>query len=334
MRIAVDAMGGDFSPRSPVEGALQAVRSGQGLEIILVGLKDSIEAEMAKLGGSPTGISIFHAPQVIEAGERPLQAVRDKPQSSLCQCMQLVSEGKADAMVSTGNTGAMVTSASLMLKRLPGVKRPGIVTFLPTVSGKVGVIDVGANVKCRPEHLFQYGVMGSVYVKAMLGIENPRIGLLNIGSEEAKGSDLVRNTVRMFNERERAFSGNVEGQEIFFGKVDVVVTEGFVGNAILKVAEGLAECIGVSLKGYATQPGRTPEQKATVAEVIGWLKSRTDYEESGGAPLLGIAGICMKSHGRSTPKAIMNAIRMTVKFAEKRINDNIVKELKKYIIPD
>ncbi len=331
MRIAVDAMGGDFSPRAPVEGAIEAARlDGLDIELILVGQRERIEPVIEALGGAPSNVSIMHAPQVIETGERPLQAVRKKPQSSLCQCMQILADGRAEAMVSAGNTGACVTSASLMLKRLPGVKRPGIITFLPTVSGKVAIIDVGANVKCRPEHLFQYGIMGSVYVSAMLGVKNPRIGVLNIGSEDAKGSDLVQKTHKLFSEKNVGFCGYVEGQDIFSGRTDVVVTEGFVGNVILKVAEGLADSFGIALKGFASAPDRTPEQRETVADALKFFRSRTNYEESGGAPLLGIAGICMKSHGRSTPKAITNAVKMAVRFAEKKINENIVGEIRKY----
>jgi glycerol-3-phosphate acyltransferase PlsX len=331
MRIAIDAMGGDFSPGSPVEGAIQAIASHPGLEIILVGPEDVLHRHLEESPDVPEGLSIFHAPEVIASGERPLQAVRDKPNSSICKAVGLVSEKKADAMISAGNTGAVVTSASLMLKRLPGVKRPGIITFLPTVDGKVAVIDVGANIKCRPLHLFQYGVMGGVYVRGMIGMDNPRVGLLNIGHEDAKGNDLVRETLKLFNERDINFVGNIEGQDVFLGNIDVVVTDGFVGNTVLKVSEGLAVSISLSLvKGWGGLPERTASERAAVIDAINWLKETTDYDESGGAPLLGIDGICVICHGRSNPKAIANAIKMTVRFSEKRINENIVQELKAF----
>ena len=331
MRIAIDAMGGDFSPESPVEGAIQAIACHPGLEIILVGPEDVLGRRLEESPDVPAGLTIFHAPEVIASGERPLQAVRDKPNSSICKAVGLVSDKKADAMISAGNTGAVVTSASLMLKRLPGVKRPGIITFLPTVDGKVAVIDVGANIKCRPLHLFQYGVMGGVYVRGMLGMDNPRVGLLNIGHEDAKGNDLVRETLTLFNERDINFVGNIEGQDVFLGKIDVVVTDGFVGNTVLKVSEGLAVSISLSLvKGWGGLPERTASERTAVIDAINWLKETTDYDESGGAPLLGIDGICVICHGRSNPKAIANAIKMTVRFSEKRINENIVQELKAF----
>jgi glycerol-3-phosphate acyltransferase PlsX len=333
MRIAIDAMGGDFSPRSPVEGALHALGEGLPVEIVLVGPRERIQKELESLGGSRDGLGVHDAPTVIEPGERPLQAVRNKPDSSICQCAQLLVDGRADAMISAGNTGACVTSASLMLKRLDGVRRPGIVTFLPTVDGKVAVIDVGANIKCRPEHLFQYGVMGSVYAHHMVGIEKPRIAILNIGSEDAKGNELVKNTHRIFLESDVNFTGNIEGQDVFLGRADVVVTEGFVGNTVLKVSEGLAESINLSLAEFARSAGKVPEETEAILSGIRWLRQQTDYEESGGAPLLGIDGICIISHGRSTPKAISKAIKMAFRFAEKKINEKIVEELRKFVAP-
>lgn len=328
MRIAIDAVGGDFSPRSPVEGAVLGAEAFPHIDFVLVGPRDVVEKQLEESDGARGNISVFDAPEIIEAGERPLQGVRRKPRSSICQGTQLTASGEAQAFISAGNTGAVVTAASLMLKRLPLVKRPGIITFLPTIDGKVAVIDVGANIKCRPQHLFQYGVMGAVYVEHMMGTKKPRVGLLNIGQEDAKGNELVKETLKIFTESDVNFVGNIEGQDIFLGGVDVVVTEGFVGNTVLKVSEGLAESIAYSLvKGYGGQPGRTEAEKAVLIDAVRWLREATDYDESGGAPLLGIDGICVISHGRSNPKAIFNAVKMTARFSDKRVNEYIVQEL-------
>jgi glycerol-3-phosphate acyltransferase PlsX len=223
-----------------------------------------------------------------------------------------------------------VAAAILSLKLLEGIRRAGIATFLPTVRERTVVIDVGANLRCRPEHLFQYGVMASVYSRVLLGRERPSIALLNVGEEEGKGNDLVKETRRLFLETDVAFRGNIEGHEVFLEPVDVVVCEGFVGNVVLKVSEGLAEAVGRLLgREFAGEPGREEGERRALEKGLEWLRSRTDYQEYGGAPLLGVDGAFVIGHGRSDARAVANAIRSAGRFANTRVNDHIVEELRR-----
>jgi glycerol-3-phosphate acyltransferase PlsX len=242
----------------------------------------------------------------------------------------LVKEGEADAMVSAGNTGATVAAAIFSLKLLDGVRRAGIATFLPTIHGRATVIDVGANLSCRPEHLLQYGIMGCEYVRLILGNPEPNIGLLNIGQEEKKGNDLVRETRQLFADTDVNFCGNLEGHDVFMGRADVVVCEGFVGNAVLKTAEGLAECmVHLIGKTYPEEAGLGEEKRAVLGKSLEWLRYRTDYREYGGAPLLGVNGVCVIGHGRSDERAIVNAVRAAAKISGLHVNRHIVEELQR-----
>jgi glycerol-3-phosphate acyltransferase PlsX len=273
-------------------------------------------------------IHVEHTGDVVGANEKPLQALRRKGNTSIGRVAALVREGEAEAMVSAGNTGATVASAIFSLKLLEGVRRAGIATFLPTIRGRATVIDVGANVKCRPEHLLQYGIMAGEYVRLILGQEEPTIGLLNIGQEDEKGNELVKETRQMFADADVNFRGNLEGHDVFMGQTDVVVCEGFVGNVVLKTAEGLAVCL-IQLLGrtYVEEEGLEGEKLQVIGKSLEWLRRRTDYEEYGGAPLLGVNGVCVIGHGRSDWRAVVNAIRAAARISGLHVNRHMVEEL-------
>lgn len=321
--VAVDAMGGDSAPADPVIGAFGAVRVNPRLKIKLVGIKDILEKECDKLGGPPENISIVHAPEVVDMHESPVEALRRKKETSIGRAVELVVRKEADAVLSAGNTGAAVVASTLGMRMLNGVKRPGIAVPIPTANGTCAVIDVGANIKCKPDHLLQYGYMGEVYAQTILGIERPRIGLLSIGEEDEKGNELVKVTNEMLTKSDLDFIGNVEGREIFLGGCDVAVSEGFVGNVLLKVIEGLAESIFSVIDAES--------KKGVVSRFGSWLcrpvydkfKTKMTYEEYGGAPLMGTDGVCVICHGRSNDKAIQNAIANAAAFVEKDITARI-----------
>jgi len=329
MRIAVDAMGGDEAPAEIVKGAVGAARIYTDHEIILVGDQKCIQNELAACGAAIGNISVVHASQVVDMNESATVAVRKKADSSITKSVKLVAEKAADAVVSAGNTGATVAAASLFLRTLEHVKRPGIAVSIPTFHGACMVIDSGANIQCKPAHLMQYGVMASVFCKYVLNIGNPRVGLLNIGEEDAKGNELVKETFSLLSNTTLNFVGNAEGRDVFDGKFDIVVCEGFVGNVLLKFAEGLSISI---LAAFASEA-----KKSVLTRLGAWLckpvrkhlYSKMDYTEYGGVPLLGIDGICIISHGRSDSKTIQNAIREAIQFGKYEVNKHIDTELEK-----
>jgi len=328
MRIAIDAMGGDLAPREPVKGAVQVSRENPELELILVGDRDQVQAALAETGGSDNQIRVEHAGEVVRADENPLQVLRRKGNTSIGRVAELMKSGEAEAFVSAGNTGATVAAAVLSLRLLEGVRRAGIAAFIPTAHGRATVIDVGANLRCQPEQLFQYGLMASVYTRVILDKPNPSIGLLNIGQEDAKGNDLVKETHCLFNGADINYVGNLEGQDVFMGAADVVVCEGFVGNVLLKVSEGLAETIMILLgKTYGREASLSPEEQKTIKKSLQWLHTRTDYREYGGAPLLGVNGACIIGHGRSDARAVSNAVRTAAKFAGLHVNQHMIEEM-------
>ncbi|MGE0641943.1 MAG: phosphate acyltransferase PlsX [Thermoanaerobaculia bacterium] len=314
MRIAVDAMGGDFAPRAAVLGA-HAAAMEDGVSILLVGERTRLERELSRLANSRGRIEIVHAEERIEMDEPPT-VVRKKRNSSLVVCAELVREGRAAAMVSAGNTGAAMVAAKLFLGAIPGVDRPALAAVFPNPHGRTVVLDVGANVGTRPEQLRQFAVMGHFYAQEVVGTTSPRIGLLSIGEEEAKGTDVTREVFRTLKSTGLNFIGNVEGRDVFNGEADVVVCDGFVGNVLLKSAESMAELIVSMMREELSRTSRT--------KLGGWLakpaflafKRRTDYAEYGAVPLLGVAGGCFIGHGRSNAKAIRNAIQRAVEFAE------------------
>lgn len=323
MRIAVDAMGGDHAPREVVSGTVLAAGEFTDAEFILVGDEKTLRTELAKHdGGNYPSISITHAPDVMEMGDAPVEAVKSKRKSSVTVSMRLVAGGEAEAVFSAGNTGGIVAAATVLLKPLGGIKRSGIAVSFPTHYGITTVIDVGANIHCRPLHLLQYGVMATIYSQRILGIENPRVGLLNIGAESKKGNELVLETRRLLEEHPRInFVGNIEGYDVHRGVCDVAVCEGFMGNVILKVAEGMSSSLLDDVE--EAFKGAFPESADKYAGVLRQLRRRNDCSEYGGAPLLGVDGICIIGHGSSDARAVYNGLRVARGFAGKHVNEHI-----------
>lgn len=325
MRIALDAMGGDHAPGPIVAGAVQAVAANPDLRVTLVGDKAQVEPFVP--AGAADRMELFHCSQVVTMEETPVEALRKKPDNSISRCWQLLAEHKVDAIVSAGNTGAMVAGGLRLRRFLKNVRRPGIAAVMPTQTGSSVLLDVGANVNPKPEHLFQYGVMGSIFAKHILRRPQPTVGLLNVGSEEAKGHDLAKETHALFNAsplRDR-FVGNVEGRDINKGTCDVIVTDGFVGNVVLKVCEGVFEFM-MKVAGKEVLSA-LEQERGKAQQALQSLVSRYDYSEHGGAPLLGIDGICIICHGSSGDRAIKNALLVAAKYASSGLNQLIVQEL-------
>lgn len=321
-------MGGDRAPAVIVDGAVQAARR-LPVEVILVGQEDCLSKELSRFNPIPPNLKIRHASEVIEMAESPAASVRKKRDSSICQMVELAKNGEAEAILSAGNTGAMVCAATLGMRLLEGIERPGIAILIPSLSGPVMVIDVGANVDPKPEHLFQYGLMGSVYMHDVVGKQNPIVGLLNVGEEESKGNDFTREAFKGLEESSLNFVGNVEGRDIYAGTCDVIVCDGFVGNVALKVSEGMA---------FALKELLVRELKRTFLNRLGAmlllpafnrLRRQMDYAEYGGAPLLGVDGACFICHGASSAKAICNAIRAAANFVTHQVNQSIVEAFRK-----
>ena len=327
LTIALEAMGGDHAPKAEVEGAVQAARN-LGVRVILVGRSDVVRLELEKYPDYlDLPIEIEHADEVITM-EDSTQAVRTKKNSSLKVASRLVRDGRAQGLVSAGNTGAIMATAKIVQGVVPGVTRPALAGVLPTMKGSPAVlVDVGANVDCSPRMLAQFGVMGEIYSSIILRRPRPRVGLLSIGEEDHKGNDLTRATSELLRALNLNFIGNVEGRDIFTGDVDVVVCDGFIGNVALKVSEGVGEMVKTLLR---------ESLESTIAGKIGYalsktafndFKKRLDYSEYGGAPLLGVRGVCIICHGRSNANAIKNAIRVAAEFAGGKVNQKIEEEL-------
>lgn len=327
MKIIVDAMGGDHAPEVVIDGAVAAVNQ-YDTEVILVGDEAKIKKLLEKKSYPKDKISTYHAPDVIEMHESPAVSVRKKRNSSISIGINLVKEGKGDAFFSAGNTGAVVCAATLFLGLLPEVERPGIAIVTPSVKGISLIVDVGANIDAKPLHLLQYGIMGSAYLQNIFNIKNPSIGLLNVGEEESKGTDFVKDTYELLSKSNLNFVGNIEGKALFTGKCDVIVCDGFVGNVALKVTEGTAEAIQVFLKRHLLKTNLLGKigillLKKTFAK----FKKEMDYAEFGGAPLLGVNGVVMIGHGRSNARAIKNAIRAAKEEVERQVNKKIVEAI-------
>jgi len=333
MRIALDAMGGDFAPEPNVAGAIAALKADDQVEVVLVGDESRLESSLEKFGESHDRLTIKHADSVVEMDEKPTAALRRKPNSSIAICWRLMAARDVEAVVSAGNTGAVVAAGLRTRLYLSNVKRPGIAVSLPTLNGQSVLIDVGANPAARPEHLYQYGVMGAVYAREMLGIEQPRVGLMNIGSEDTKGNDLYRETHRFLisSSLSERYVGNVEGRGLYRGEADVLICEGFVGNVVLKVSEGMAEFMMKTVAQEVIQQLDGDRVQATRA--FHELARRYQYREAGGAPLLGIDGICIICHGGSDDCSIANAIRGAARFQDRDINSQIVAELAGETVP-
>ncbi|MFO0927954.1 MAG: phosphate acyltransferase PlsX [Gemmataceae bacterium] len=326
MRIALDAMGGDHAPGPIVAGAVQAVAAEPELHVVLVGDQAQVEPLLPP-GDARQRLEIFHCTQVVGMEEKPVEALRRKPDNSIKRCWELLAGRKVDGIVSAGNTGAMVAGGHFLKRFLKGVLRPGIAAVLPTEKGPCVLLDVGANVHAKPEHLFQYGIMGSIYAKHILQVERPTIGLMNIGEEEEKGHDLARDTHALFSQsklRER-FVGNVEGREIHKGAADVIVCDGFVGNVVLKYSEGVFEFLMKIVQKDLI--GALTSEREKAGRALGELALRYDYSTYGGAPLLGIEGACIICHGSSGERAIKNALLVAARYARTHLNEVIVGDL-------
>lgn len=330
VRIAVDAMGGDHAPGVVVEGMIEAASRFGDEEFILVGRRDAILAEFERLNGSPEAFRIVDANDVVEMHDSPVDALRKKPDSSMRRLVSLLKRGECDAIFSAGNTGAMVAASQMLLGLLPEVRRAGIAVTLPRGKSPVVVCDVGANIQCKPLHLFQYAVMASELSFRLYGVSDPGIGLLNVGEEDQKGNALVKETKALFSQSPLRFLGNVEGGDIFHGDADVVVCDGFVGNIVLKTSEGLSEyilrTIADALSNSSSQD-LPAEFRSLAKDSFKRIMAQFDYAEYGAAPLLGVDGIVLIGHGRSDARAIVNAIRWAKKFADTRVNEHITERI-------
>jgi glycerol-3-phosphate acyltransferase PlsX len=327
--IAVDAMGSDRAPKPEVEGAILAARS-YNLHVLLVGKEDAIRAEMQNHPSANflDNIEVVNADEVISMDEKAAQAVRGKKKSSIHVGLRLVRDGQAAGFATAGNTGAAMATAKMILGALPGVDRPGLAAVFPTSKGTAAILlDVGANVDSKPQNLEQFAIMGEIYSRNIFGNHKPRVGLLSVGEEEGKGNDLTREAYKLIKPMPIDFVGNVEGRDLYNGHVDVIICDGFVGNVALKISEGLVEAVRYLLK---------ESLRSTISSQVGFLlsrrafadfKKRLDYSEYGGAPLLGVKGVCIIGHGSSNANAIKNAIRVAAEFAERGINQKIEQEI-------
>src|SRR5438067_10081716 len=322
LKVAVDAMGGDYGPRVVVEGAVAAVREF-GAAVILVGDRSAINREVVRLDAQSVALEIRHASQVVGMAESPSQALRRKRDSSLRVAADLVKDGKASAFISAGNTGAAMAISMFVIGVLPGVDRPAIAAVLPNLRKFTILLDAGANVDPKPWHLLQFAVMGHVYARDIFGLDNPRVGLLSVGQEEGKGNELTKEAYEELKASSLNFVGNVEGRDIYNGSCDVVVTDGFTGNVALKISESLAEMLGAMIKEELTRDLRSKIGAALSTPAITRFRKRVDYTEFGGAPLLGIDGEAIICHGRSPAKAIKNAVRVAGEWAKKGLNEHI-----------
>ena len=322
MKIAVDAMGGDLAPAAVVEGAYKAVRD-YNLKVLLVGRNSQIAPLLDKLGAPHAGLEIIDAPDVVEMHDEPAQAVRRKKGASLVVCADLVKEGRAAAMFSAGNTGAAVAVATLRLGRIPGIDRPAIASLLPNRTGWTVLLDAGATKDGEPHYLLQNALMGSIYAHELLDIQQPRVGLMNIGEEEGKGNKLVREAFPLLQAAPIHFIGNVEGPDLFNGRVDVAVCDGFTGNIILKVGEGVADLVMNLIRDEVDRQPILKIPAALIKPAFARIRRRTDYGERGGAPLLGVNGVCIIGHGRSNAVAVANAIRTAGEAVRHGIIDKI-----------
>ena len=328
--IALDAMGGDYAPVETVHGAVDAVAEHPEIKVLLVGKQDEIEKELQKYSYNKENIEVVNATEIIEMGEVPTKAIREKKDSSLVVAMKLVHDGQADAVVSAGSTGAILVGGQLVVGRIKGIKRPALAPFLPSKKGFSLLIDCGANVDARPEHLVQFAQMGTVYFENVMGMKNPTVGIVNIGTEEEKGNQLVKETYPLLKECEGInFIGSVEAREIASGGADILVCEAFVGNVILKFFEGVALTFLGCIKEGLMSSLRTKLGALMVKPALKGLVKTFDVSSQGGAPLLGLKGLVVKAHGNSKAKEIKTALCQCIAFKENSINEKITDMIQK-----
>lgn len=328
----MDCMGSDNAPGVNIQGSVEAAREN-GLEVLLVGDRALIEQELGRYDVTGLGITVEHAAEVVQMDESPTIALRKKKDSSINRAVQLVRDKRAEAVVSAGNTGAAMAAAMVFLNTLPMVDRPAIATPMPTPSGTSILLDSGANIDCKPYHLCQFAIMGEVYCRCLLDKEKPSIGLLSNGEEEAKGNGLIKETHGLLKQMPLNFIGNIEGGGIFRGDADVVVCDGFVGNIVLKSSEGLAEVLESSLQEELLRGKVNRLGLLLIKASYRRFRKKVDYAERGGAPLLGVNGVCIIAHGRSSAKAVRNAIGVAAKLVRYRINEQIAEALREFNFP-
>ncbi|WP_066289185.1 phosphate acyltransferase PlsX [Bacillus sp. FJAT-29937] len=327
MKIAIDAMGGDHAPKEIVLGAMKAAAEYKDIEITLVGDESKIKEYLT----NPDRIEILHTDEVILATDEPVRSVRRKKNASMVLAAQLVSDGKADACISAGNTGALMSAGLFVVGRIEGIERPALSPTLPTIGGEgFLLLDVGANVDAKPEHLLQYAIMGSIYSEKVRGISNPRVGLLNIGTEEKKGNELTKHTFELLQNADLNFIGNVESRDLLEGAADVVVTDGFTGNMVLKTIEGTALSVFKMLKSALTSSFKSKMAAAVLKPDLVHLKSKMDYSEYGGAGLFGLKAPVIKAHGSSDANALYNAVRQTREMVAHNVSDTIKEVVEKH----
>jgi len=324
IKIAVDGMGGDYAPQLVVEGAVRAAHDFEDLEIVIAGREDAIKRELYRHKVPGGKISIRHASEVVEMSDSPVHAIRKKKDSSLAVCIQLLKQKEVDAVVTAGNTGAAVAAATLNLGLLPGIKRPGIAIAIPTLHGISVGIDVGANIDPAPDHLLQYAIMADIYARFLLKKKKPTIGLLNIGEEESKGTETLQEAYKLLRDSGLNFIGNIEGRDFFTGKCDCIVCDGFVGNVVLKMTESIMDMMSTLVireikKDWLAQIGAFLCKPAFES-----IRKETNYEDAGGAPLLGVDGVVIIGHGISSAKAIRNAIRVARESIIEQVNERII----------
>ncbi len=329
MRIALDAMGGDLAPEMPVAGAIEAVTE-YDVEVILVGDRERLKECLKNNRYPHHKISVFHASQVVQMDESPVVAMRKKIDSSIRKAVELVKKKEADACVSAGHSGVMMATSFLLLGKLPNVDRPAIATVMPSLTGFFVLLDAGANVDCKPKNLLQFSYMGNAYFSAIFGEPSPKIALLSIGEEDTKGNEQTLEAFKLLKNTNLNFIGNIEGKDVFTSAADVVVCDGFVGNIVLKVSEGIVETMMKMLKREIAGISTGKIGYLMIKPALRQFKKRTDYSEYGGAPLLGINGISIVCHGRSTARALKNAIRVAIEMSRQKVHEKIADSLIKY----
>ena len=327
MKIVIDAMGGDYAPAVVVEGAIQAVKEF-GINIVLVGIKDQVQKELSKYNYPSERFEIVHASEVVGMHEPATISIRGKKDCSITVGLKLLRDKSYDAYISAGNTGAVVCAATVVLGMIPGVERPAIGLVIPTLNKFSFLIDVGANTDPKPQHMIQSALMAQIYAQQVLQVDQPKVGLINIGEEAGKGSDFSKETHKLFSESLKNFIGNVEANEIYAGKCDCMICDGFVGNVVIKVSEGLMESAGSLIKREIKKSPLALLGALLMKNRLMHIKKMADYSEYGGAPLLGVNGLVMISHGRSNPKAIKNAIKAAIREIEHDVLGKLVDAVK------
>lgn len=329
MKIAIDGMGGDNAPKAVVDGVIQAIMEYKDIKVYITGPKELIEEEFRKQEFISNCITIIDAKEVIEPNEHPVMAIRKKKDSSICKALKLVKDGECDAVISGGSTGAFLAGCTLIVGRIKGVERPALAPIMPGKNGSFMIIDAGANVDCKPNYLTQFAHMGKIYYQGVIGNEKPSVGLVNIGAEEEKGNELTKATFKLLKEEQNLnFVGNVEPRDVSAGDVNVLVCDGFTGNTLLKMYEGVASTLLGMMKDEILTGGIRGKLGALLLKpVFKSLKVKFDYKEYGGAPFLGVDGICIKAHGSSDAKAFKNAIRQTKAFYDNDVLAKIKEEL-------